>query len=171
MLHATLAALGAMKHGSRRRWLWALSALALAGACLSPTLPLPPPSDPELQADGQGRWQLSGNVGEAGVRVVASNWRTRLFWGQQTVGDGQYSFWIEADTGDVIEFWYEIGDEQSQSNLVVIPEADATGGAGGDSGAGGAAWRSGQLTKFGDVSGAARALFRRLSLGRRAADS
>lgn len=118
-----------MMNESRRRWLWAGLAMMLTGACLSPTLPLPPPSDPELEADGQGRWRLSGAVGEAGIRVLAYNWRTNLLWGQVSDADGLYSFWIEAETGDVIELWYEVGEEQSQSNLVAIPAAPAAGGA------------------------------------------
>src|SRR5690606_12240372 len=76
---------------SRRLFGVVLVALG-AGACLSPTLPLPPPSRPTMEGpDAAGNVRLFGRVpGKA--RVSALNSRTQFISGQQTRDDGKYDF-------------------------------------------------------------------------------
>jgi hypothetical protein len=110
---------------SRRRWLWAVvasSTLAL-GSCLSPTLPLPPPSEPTIEGPtAEGKVTLSGSVGESGAHVQAANMRLRQSWGQFTQDNGDFSIVIDAQVGDEVLLWYAIGYEQSPTTIIVIPE-------------------------------------------------
>src|SRR4051794_35838862 len=72
----------AMFPRSRRRWLVGL-ALAAAG-CLSPTLPLPPPTEPSVSASTTaGLVRLQGSV-MARSEVFAIDHRTNLIAGQYT---------------------------------------------------------------------------------------
>ncbi len=119
---------------SRRLFATVLAGL-VAGACLSPTLPLPPPARPELAGpDAAGNVRLTGRApGE--VRVSALNVRTDLISGQQTHPDGAYDFTIAADPGDRLTFWYTKDGENSAALVVIVPEGPI--GAGGE-GMGGA---------------------------------
>ncbi len=97
---------------ARRSVLVALGA-ALATACLSPTLPLPPPSKPTVEGpDQQGMVTLDGNVLSGGT-VYAANLRTGEIRGQFTETDGHYRFQIPAQDGDELEVWYSVGTDQS----------------------------------------------------------
>ncbi len=88
---------------SRRRWLVGV-ALFVAG-CLSPTLPLPPPTSPEIAAtDTQGLVQLSGSVPPQS-EVFALNHNTNVIAGQYTES-GAYKFTIEALEHDSMSLWY-----------------------------------------------------------------
>lgn len=105
---------------SRRLWLAAALAV-LASSCLSPTLPLPPPSPPDVEPLGQGHYELSGTI-PVGGKVVALNGRTERLYGQLTERD--YRFPVEARPGDVFLLWYEADLEVSASIRVKIPLAD-----------------------------------------------
>src|SRR5262245_33630742 len=100
----------------------ALAISFLAGAaCLSPTLPLPPPHEPDTMrpsAEDTGVWELSGDCEVPGARVTIFNDRT----GQGAViedrdRNGRYRAEIEAEACDVARIWYEVvgegGVEQS----------------------------------------------------------
>ncbi|MDX2053765.1 MAG: hypothetical protein SFV15_15290 [Polyangiaceae bacterium] len=103
----------------RRRALFAVS-LALVGAsCLSPTLPLPPPSQPSVQGpDANGQVRLSGTVLPRS-QVVAINLRTDEIAGQNTES-GSYDFMIRAQIGDNLSFFYITKThESSPLNLVI----------------------------------------------------
>ena len=87
---------------SRRSWL--LGAALFGAGCLSPTLPLPPPSDPTLSSDSQGLVRLSGTV-QPESEVFALNQRTNLISGQYTAS-GRYEFTIAAEEQDLLSLWY-----------------------------------------------------------------
>jgi hypothetical protein len=104
---------------SRRVLLWAVPGLFVA-ACLSPTLPLPPPAVPTVTQIGQGQYQLSGSIPVPGT-VLALNQRT----GAGALLDVQdlYQLLITAAPGDVIFLWYESGNDKSGVTRFVIDEA------------------------------------------------
>jgi hypothetical protein len=97
----------------RRLFLAAAVAVALSG-CLSPTLPLPPPSKPTVTGpDEKGLVTLDGNV-LSGASVYAANTRTGEIRGQLYTGnDGHYTILIAAQVGDEMEVWYSVGTDQS----------------------------------------------------------
>jgi len=102
---------------SRRSWL--VGAALLAAGCLSPTLPLPPPSDPMMTAtDTAGLVRLTGAV-EPQSDVLAFNRNTRLIAGQFTES-GAYDFTIEAHEGDAISLSYVVGTVQSPPTEFLI---------------------------------------------------
>lgn len=95
---------------SRRGWL--VGAALLAAGCLSPTLPLPPPSDPVVTStDTAGLVRLAGTV-EPESEVLALNRNTNLIRGQYTKS-GVYDFTIEAQERDAIALWYVHGTAES----------------------------------------------------------
>jgi hypothetical protein len=100
----------AMFSRSRRSWL--LGAALFAAGCLSPTLPLPPPTSPEMTAtDTQGLVQLSGNVPPQSA-VFALNHNSNVIAGQYTES-GAYQFTIEAQEHDSMSLWYVHATEES----------------------------------------------------------
>ena len=115
---------GAMFLRSRRGWLVGTALFAVS--CLSPTLPLPPPSDPTVAATAtQGLVRLTGVV-EAESEVYALNRNNNLISGQYTES-GSYDFTLRAEENDQVSLWYVHGALESQSNeLVVKPVLSAS---------------------------------------------
>lgn len=113
-----------MLRSTRRRYVCAL--LLISGAwitpgCLAPTLPLPPPSQPDVEGPtAEGRYMLSGNVQDSSALVQALNPRLRKTWGQISDDSGAYRFEIEAQVGDEIRLWYEVAGERSGTAIVTI---------------------------------------------------
>ena len=104
----------------RRGLLWLGASAVIASACLSPTLPLPPPSKPEVEGPtANGQVRLSGEV-QGGAEIMAANLRTKEIRGQITGTDGLYSFWIAAQVGDEIVLWYAVGNKESPNTNFVI---------------------------------------------------
>ncbi|WP_437494898.1 hypothetical protein WME75_22585 [Sorangium sp. So ce1014] len=107
----------------------ALATSLLAGAaCLSPTLPLPPPEPADTMrpsADREGVWQISGNC-SPGARVSVFNERTqRGVIEDDTDRNGRYHLEIEAELCDVLRVWQELegsGDEESAWQSFVVEE-------------------------------------------------
>lgn len=99
-----------------RRLLLACLTVGLLGGCLSPTLPLPPPSPPETIAatDQQGVYQLKGSA-RANSLVTAFNLNNGLSFGQKTGPDGKYDFLVRGEEGDQMELWYSVGTDESNS--------------------------------------------------------
>lgn len=130
--------------GSRRALLLTATVFAASlASCLNPTLPLPPPGDPELEWEGPTSVRVSGVIRGA-TSVSAVNLRTQLVFGQRT-RNGAYSFLVEAVPGDELELYYVDGVGQQSDSLSVelpLPRGGAGGAAGvggsGGSGAGGA---------------------------------
>ena len=125
-------------HSVKRRSLGAVLLALAVSACLSPTLPLPPPSRPTVEGpDAAGNVRLTGRV-PARARVSALNSRTNLISGQQTRDDGAYDFTIGAVPGDEIVFWYTRSNMNSPAITLVIEEPEnPPGGLGGAGGLGG----------------------------------
>jgi hypothetical protein len=98
-----------------------LLAGALAVGCLSPTLPLPPPSKPTVEGpDEQGNVTLDGYV--TGDAVYAANPRTNEIRGQFVPGDGHYRFQIPAEVGDELDLWYSAATVTSPITVFKVPE-------------------------------------------------
>lgn len=97
---------------SRRLALWVAAAL-LAGGCLAPTLPLPPPDRPTVDGpDENGVTHLQGRV-EGGAWVYAINRRSEMGVFKATDDSGEYQLTLITQAGDSIVLWYELGSESS----------------------------------------------------------
>jgi hypothetical protein len=101
-----------MPRVSRR--VWAVAAGLVLAGCLSPTLPLPPPNQPDVEGpDQQGMVTLRGGTEEGSV-VFVENLRTGEVRGQRDLdGDGLYQIVIGAQLEDHMELWYTVGTEES----------------------------------------------------------
>jgi hypothetical protein len=103
-------------------------AIVLAGAaatagCLSPTLPLPPPEQPEMSAvDGEGYVTIKGGPGSAEVGAIVFAYNERSGDGVIDTADGYgtYELRIQAVVGDRIAVWQEKGNERSTSLLLPV---------------------------------------------------
>jgi hypothetical protein len=108
-----------------RRWL-AVMALAFAG-CLSPTLPLPPPEEPDsIQQGTDGVWELRGDC-LAGAEVIAVNERTgrgAVFVDLQQTG--RYVVVIQGEACDVAVLSQFSGDEGSGEIRTVLREVEGS---------------------------------------------
>jgi hypothetical protein len=104
-----------------------LRRLLLVGAglcllsCLSPTLPLPPPSRPDVSAPDEGGFVRLQGFAAPEAEVIAWNHDNDLIAGQVTGDDSRYDFTIKAEANDFIELWYVVGSEESQSVRVTVP--------------------------------------------------
>jgi hypothetical protein len=106
------------------------AALAVA-ACASPTLPLPPPSRPNVAGpDGTGTVSLSGTI-PSKAQAFAVNTRTSVIAGQQTGDDGHFNFGLKAQVGDEVGFWYQSGTLDSQTVYFIIQPPEEPAGTGG----------------------------------------
>jgi hypothetical protein len=104
-----------------RRLLLGLAGVCLA-SCLSPTLPLPPPSKPDVSSpDENGYVRLQG-IAAPRVEVIAWNHNNDLIAGQVTGETSAYDFSIPAQSSDVLELWYIEGSDESSSIKVIVPE-------------------------------------------------
>jgi hypothetical protein len=105
---------------TRRRWLFG-AALCLAG-CLSPTLPLPPPSNPMVSGtDADGNVRLTGTV-EPESEVFALNHTNNVISGQLTPS-GTYDFKIQAQQYDSLSIWYVKDTLQSPPIEISVKKA------------------------------------------------
>jgi hypothetical protein len=95
--------------------------LALLGGCLSPTLPLPPPDEPQVESAGQGLVSLSGRVPKPNAPVIAVNNDTGAYAGDDADEAGRYWFQIAAEPGDHMEIWYLDGNDRSDDRVFEIP--------------------------------------------------
>jgi hypothetical protein len=104
-----------------RRLLLGLAGLCLA-SCLSPTLPLPPPSEPDVSGPNEsGYVRLQGSAAPH-AEVIAWNHNNDLIAGQVTGESSIYDFQIKGESNDVIELWYIQGSDESSSIKVIVPE-------------------------------------------------
>lgn len=93
----------------------------LATGCLSPTLPLPPPSRPEVTApDEDGNIRITGFV-QSRATVFALNQRTDQIVGEVTGADGAYDLSMPAEVGDRISVWQSIHTKESDASEIVVP--------------------------------------------------
>lgn len=96
--------------------------VALApAACLAPTLPLPPPDEPDSVGTLEdGRWEIRGaaSPGSTVVAVVERTGRGAVV--EDRDGDGRYVVVVDAELCDVVDVWQQDGDETSASTRVVL---------------------------------------------------
>jgi hypothetical protein len=124
-----------MRQQNRRVFLGLLSSAAMTG-CLSPTLPLPPPEQPEVTGPdpATGEVRLRGSVPQKS-QIFAINLRSKDIRGEVVGSDGRYDFFLPAQVGDEVSMFYRQGTDESQSLLFMIRDPDAqsppVGGAGG----------------------------------------
>jgi hypothetical protein len=97
-------------------------AVLLPSACLSPTLPLPPPNRPDTieGPDPNGYVRLAGTVAP-NSRANAMNRRTSSGGFDDAGDDGRYEITLQALPGDQIVLWYMLQGENSQSVRFEIP--------------------------------------------------
>lgn len=112
-----------------------LLALVLS-SCLAPTLPLPPPSRPEISApDSSGQIKIAGRV-RSRATAFAQNERTFDIVGKLTDETGRYELTMSASSGDRIRVWQSVGTDESESVVAIVPSSDPEAlGAAGASGA------------------------------------
>lgn len=104
------------------RWiLVAVVALGLAVAgCQSPTLPLPPPGQPEVsEVSSEGTVTVQGDA-MADALVFGLNDRTGRGAIDTATASGNYRLVIEARVGDQLEIWQQLGSEASSPILVRV---------------------------------------------------
>lgn len=110
----------------RRTWLL-VGALALGG-CLAPTLPVPPPSQPDVEGpDAAGNVTLKGAAGAARANAEVTVWNPNLDGGKGegkltiALPDGSWSETIPAKKGETLLVWQAVGGERSTHIEVRIP--------------------------------------------------
>jgi hypothetical protein len=116
----------------------AVAAGLLPGACYSPTLPLPPPTRPEITLTETGAFRATGTV-LPDAQVYTLNERSGAIDGQWVRGDGRYDFVLkDAEFEDPMQIWYQLGTDLSPTTRFALPKAlplpeepDGAGGAGG----------------------------------------
>lgn len=97
-----------------RRLLLSVAGALMLGACLAPTLPLPPPSEPAVDGpDENGVTTLSGKV-EGGAWVYAINRGSDQGAFEIAGDDGLYSLTLITQKGDKIQMWYTVGEQTSE---------------------------------------------------------
>jgi hypothetical protein len=109
-----------MARGTRRQLLLLAGLCALG--CLSPTLPLPPPSKPTVEGpDQEGQVTLDGYA-QPHAAVYAANEANSEIRGMFVGADGHYRIKIGAAVGDVIQLWYSVGTDQSPTIAIQIQD-------------------------------------------------
>ncbi len=106
-----------------RRLLPLLAGLVLA-SCLSPTLPLPPPSRPDVSAPNEAGYVRLQGIAAPQAEVLAWNRNNDLIAGQVTRDDSRYDFELKASSGDRLEVWYIQGTEESTTISVRVPDRE-----------------------------------------------
>jgi hypothetical protein len=111
----------------RRHWLSVvvlMGAAVLCAACLAPTLPLPPPSRPEVSApDESGMIHIRGIV-RSKAEVFAKNQYTLDIIGKETDETGKYELTMVGSAHDRIIVWYTHNGLESDFAEVTVPETD-----------------------------------------------
>lgn len=122
----------------RRRALARILAAAALGAaavgalgtasCLAPTLPVPPPSQPDvIGPDPSGNVTLKGSRGSARPNAEVTAWNPNLNAGRGAgvvtiaADDGSWSQSIPAKSKEILWVWQSIGFERSDRIEVKIP--------------------------------------------------
>ena len=103
-----------MELSRRLALLVAALGIVLASSCLSPTLPLPPPSKPDRISgpDAQGYVTLEGSV-LPDTTVFIENSVTKIGAFQGVGGDGRYVLSLRAELNTELWIWYARGTEES----------------------------------------------------------
>jgi hypothetical protein len=101
---------------------------AAALACLSPTLPLPPPSEPEtISADASlTLWTVRGACAPGAEIVVLNEATGRGAAFEDRDGRGRYSVELEGSRCDVVTVRQGLGTEVSAETGFVLQETTAS---------------------------------------------
>ena len=90
--------------------------------CLSPTLPLPPPSRPTIfSPDDEGNIRITG-IAQSRAAVFAHNLRTDQIVGEVTGDSGAYDLTMAAEVGDRISVWQSVDTKESAATEVLVPD-------------------------------------------------
>jgi hypothetical protein len=103
------------------RSLTASALVVAAGACLSPTLPLPPPEEPSLIGESaDGIWQVAGSCLEGAQVLVLNETTGRGAVYVDRAAAGHYTVEIEGTACDVVVVSQTLGDESSGGTRIVL---------------------------------------------------
>jgi hypothetical protein len=112
-----------------RRLLAGTAAVALALACASPTLPLPPPVAPDLglapDADHVKLVAVCGGAEPGTIIVIINNSpnvpNDESVGGARTDGCGAWDAVVYAHAGDFLDITQQLGDQASQTLVWQVP--------------------------------------------------
>ena len=116
----------------RRTWLRLLAAcgaLAIA-SCVSPTLPLPPPEEPDVihaSTTITGTWEVSGTCLAGGLVTVFNERTGRGVVIEDRANTGRYRVDLKADPCDLGWVAQELGQDTSARTTFVIQERTSAG--------------------------------------------
>lgn len=109
----------------RRSWLRACAASVLAlGGCLAPTLPIPPPSQPEITApDADGNVTLKGRPGGARANAEVTVFKPETETGSVSIAepDGSWTVVLKARAKERLWVYQTVGYERSTHIEVEVP--------------------------------------------------
>src|SRR3954469_15184097 len=94
------------------------------GACVAPTLPVPPPSQPDVtEPDSSGVVTLKGKAGSATPNAEVTVWNPEISEGRVTIAkpDGSWEEQIPAISKHVLWVWQTIGFDRSSTIEVKVP--------------------------------------------------
>jgi len=105
----------------RLRTLLVLAIVSLAAAaCTAPTLPLPPPVAEVSSPTTQGLVHVEGSAREdADVFVYNDDTESGVIG--RADEDGNYGVFLEAQGGDTLLIWYQVGTDQSEHAERTVP--------------------------------------------------
>jgi len=114
-------------------WLFGAVVSGLLVGCLAPTLPLPPPSRPEVTTpNAAGMIHIRGTV-RPKAEVFAKNRRTLKIVGEETDESGKYDLTMQAEVDDQLIVWYTDHGDESDLTEITVPDENDFGGAGANS--------------------------------------
>ena len=115
-----------MRLNARRTMTQALAAFVVAipmlGGCDSPTLPLPPPANPQVVLQGSDAVVTGGDSSaEPHANIICFDQSTGLGSWTDANDQGAYVLTIPAKAGDALECWQRAGGSSSSSVSLVVP--------------------------------------------------
>ena len=114
----------------------ALCGLATVAACIAPTLPIPPPAEPDVsKPDASGNVLVQGGKGSAsaGATINVENVTSAnsaacktdptcySYVGRPVNDDGSYSVSIPGHSGDELDIWQTVGTSTSGDTQITVP--------------------------------------------------
>lgn len=94
--------------------LWLGLPVLLVAACLSPTLPLPPPEEPSsISENADGTWQVAGSCLEGAQVILLNEATARGVVVVDQDASGHYSIAVPGEACDVIVLSQSASDEVS----------------------------------------------------------
>jgi hypothetical protein len=119
-----------MSASTRRHWILTACAVALAtvaGACNSPTLPLPPPNPLAIQSvmslNGQAVIKGGEWAAEPYAKISCLNHANSRMGDTNADAHGAFVLGVEAQPGNTLELWQQVDHLVSDSVMVVVPPA------------------------------------------------